>query len=103
MVAFLKQNLLVENLQALEAGIANIERHIENINKFGVPAVVAINKFPTDTEAEINLLKEKLSAKGVDVVLAEVFTKGGEGAIDLANKVVEITETKPSNLLHYMM
>ena len=77
-----KTELTSENLQALEAGIANIERHIENVNKFGVPAVVAINKFPTDTEAEINLLKEKLAAKGIDVVLAEVFSKGGEGAIE---------------------
>ena len=92
-----KTELSAENLAALEAGIANLERHVENVNKFGVPAVVAINKFPTDTEAEINLLKEKLAAKGVDVVLAEVFTKGGEGAIELANKVVEIIETKPSN------
>ncbi len=92
-----KTELSAENLTALEAGIANIERHVENVNKFGVPAVVAINKFPTDTEAEINLLREKLAAKGVDVVLAEVFTKGGEGAIDLANKVVEIIESKPSN------
>lgn len=92
-----KTELTGENLQALEAGIANIERHIENVNKFGVPAVVAINKFPTDTEAEINLLKEKLAAKGIDVVLAEVFSKGGDGAIDLANKVAEICETKPSN------
>ena len=92
-----KTELSNENLAALEAGIANIERHVENVNKFGVPAVVAINKFPTDTEAEIALLKEKLAAKGVDVVLAEVFTKGGEGAIELANKVVEIIETKPSN------
>ena len=92
-----KTELTAENLQALEDGIANLERHIENVNKFGVPAVVAINKFPTDTEAEISLLKEKLAAKGIDVVLAEVFSKGGEGAIELANKVVEICETKPSN------
>ena len=92
-----KTELSAENLQALEAGIANLERHIENVNKFGVPAVVAINKFPTDTEAEISLLKEKLAAKGIDVVLAEVFSKGGDGAIELANKVVEICETKPSN------
>jgi formate--tetrahydrofolate ligase len=92
-----KTELTGENLQALEDGIANLERHIENVNKFGVPAVVAINKFPTDTEAEINLLTEKLAAKGIDVVLAEVFSKGGEGAIELANKVVEICETKPSN------
>ena len=92
-----KTELENENLLALEDGIANLERHLENISKFGVPTVVAINKFPTDTEAEINLLKEKCAAKGVDVVLAEVFTKGGEGAIDLANKVVEVCETKPSH------
>ena len=79
-----------------KAGIANLEKHIENVNKFGVPAVVAINKFPTDTEAEIQLLKEKCAERGVEVVLAEVFTKGGEGAIELAHKVVEITETKSS-------
>ncbi|WP_338469625.1 formate--tetrahydrofolate ligase [Niallia sp. XMNu-256] len=92
-----KTELAAENLQALEDGIANIERHIENLNKFGVPAVVAINKFPTDTEAEINLLTEKLSAKGIDIVLSDVFAKGGEGAVELAQKVVEICETKPSN------
>lgn len=92
-----KTELDFENLQALEDGMVNLERHIENVGKFGVPVVVAINKFPTDTEAEIHLLKEKCAARGVDVVLAEVFTKGGEGAIELANKVVEITETKASN------
>ena len=92
-----KTELDFENLQALEDGIVNLERHIENVGKFGVPVVVAINKFPADTEAEIHLLKEKCAARGVDVVLAEVFTKGGEGAIELANKVVEITETKASN------
>ncbi|MBY0098637.1 formate--tetrahydrofolate ligase [Mesobacillus maritimus] len=92
-----KSDLGNENLSALEAGIVNLERHIENIHKFGVPSVVAINKFPTDTEAEIALLKEKCAAKGVEVVVAEVFTKGGEGAIKLANKVVEICETTPSN------
>lgn len=92
-----KTELDFENLQALEDGMVNLERHIENVGKFGVPVIVAINKFPTDTEAEIHLLKEKCAARGVDVVLAEVFTKGGEGAIELANKVVEITETKVSN------
>jgi formate--tetrahydrofolate ligase len=92
-----KTELGTENLEALEAGIANLSRHLENVAKFGVPAVVAINKFPTDTDAEINLLKEKCAAQGVDVVLAEVFTKGGEGAVELANKVIEVCETKPSN------
>lgn len=91
-----KEELGYENLLALEEGFVNLERHIENINKFGVPAVVAINKFPTDTEAEVNLLKQKCAEKGVEVVLAEVFTKGGDGAIELAHKVVEICETKPS-------
>jgi len=92
-----KNELSVENLAALDSGIANLERHLENLAKFGVPAVVAINKFPTDTEAELNLLREKCSSKGVEVVLSEVFTKGVEGGIDLANKVVEICETKESN------
>lgn len=92
-----KTELSFENLPALEKGIANLERHLENLEKFGVPAVVAINKFPTDTEAEINLLREKCSSKGVEVVLSEVFTNGGEGGIDLAKKVVEICETKESN------
>lgn len=91
-----KGELGLEDLPALEAGIVNLERHIENIDKFGVPSVVAINKFPTDTEAEIALLKEKCAAKGVEVVLTEVFTKGGEGGVELANKVVEICETRSS-------
>ena len=92
-----KTELSNENLAALSNGIANLERHLENLAKFGVPAVVAINKFPTDTEAELTLLREKCAAKGVEVVLSEVFTKGGEGGIDLAKKVVEICETKKSN------
>ncbi|MGM0903852.1 MAG: formate--tetrahydrofolate ligase [Bacillota bacterium] len=92
-----KSDLGYENLSALEAGIVNLERHIENIHKFGVPSVVAINKFPTDTEAEIALLKEKCAAQGVEVVLAEVFTKGGEGAVELASKVVQICETTSAN------
>lgn len=92
-----KTELSGENLAALEKGIANLERHLENLAKFGVPAVVAINKFPTDTEAELELLREKCAAKGVEVVLSEVFIKGGEGGIELAKKVVEICETKKSN------
>lgn len=92
-----KTELSGENLEALSKGIANLERHIENIGKFGVPAVVAINKFPTDTDAELNLLRERCAEKGVEVVLSEVFTKGGEGGIELAKKVVEICETKKSN------
>lgn len=93
----LKTELNKENLSALGLGIANLEQHLENLAKFGVPAVVAINKFPTDTEAELNLLTERCGAKGVNVVLSEVFTHGGEGGIALAKKVVEICEAKPSN------
>lgn len=92
-----KTELSAENIPGLEKGVANLERHLENLEKFGVPAVVAINKFPTDTEEELNLLREKCSKKGVEVVLSEVFTKGGEGGIDLANKVIEICETKKAN------
>ncbi|WP_026574936.1 formate--tetrahydrofolate ligase [Bacillus sp. UNC438CL73TsuS30] len=92
-----KNELGFENLPGLEAGIANLERHLENVEKFGVPAVVAINRFPTDTDAEIELLREKCATKGVEVVLAEVFTKGGEGGIELAHKVVEICETKEAH------
>lgn len=92
----LKSDLSYENLNALGEGVANLERHLENLEKFGVPAVVAVNKFPADTEAELNLLKERCARKGVDVVLSEVFTKGGEGGIDLAKKVVEICKNKKS-------
>ncbi len=93
----LKADLLYENLDALAEGIANLERHLENLAKFGVPAVVAINRFPTDTEAELNLLKERCALKGVDVILSEVFTKGGEGGTELAKKVVEICKSKKSS------
>ena len=91
-----KAELKKENLEALEKGITNLERHIENIAKFGVPAVVAINRFPEDTDAELKLLDEKCRAKGVEVMLSEVFAKGGEGGIELARKVVELCETKES-------
>lgn len=92
-----KADLGNEDLEALEKGIANLERHIENIGKFGVPAVVAINRFPADTEAELALLDTKCKAKGVEVILSEVFAKGGDGGIDLAKKVIQICETKESH------
>lgn len=92
-----KNQLGEENLEALGKGVENLEKHIENVNKFGVPAVVAINRFPTDTEAELKLLEEKCNALGADVVLSEVWGKGGEGGIELAKKVVEVVETKKSN------
>lgn len=88
-----KKELGTENLEALEAGCANLLRHIENVKKFGVPSVVAINRFPTDTEAELALLEKLCKEKGVEVVLSEVFAKGGEGGIALAEKVVELAES----------
>lgn len=88
--------LSIEDLEALSKGASNLKRHIENIRKFGIPSVVAINRFPTDTDAEIELIREKCKEEGVDTVLSEVFTKGGEGGIELAHKVVDICENKES-------
>ncbi|WP_314021205.1 formate--tetrahydrofolate ligase [Mogibacterium diversum] len=87
-----KDNLAEENLDALRAGSSNLIRHIENVAKFGVPSVVAINRFPTDTEAELELLDKICEEYGVKVVLSEVFAKGAEGGIDLAEEVIRICE-----------
>lgn len=91
-----KKELEGENLEALGQGIENLEKHIENIAKFGISSVVAINKFPRDTENEINLLREKCEKLGVNVVLSEVWANGGDGGVELAKKVVEIVEEKKS-------
>ena len=91
------KELSEEDLVALRNGAKNLERHIDNISKYGIPSVVAINRFPTDTDKEIELLKEICEEKGVSVVLSEVFTKGGEGGIELAEKVVNICENEESN------
>ncbi|WP_427338215.1 formate--tetrahydrofolate ligase [Caloranaerobacter sp. DY30410] len=92
-----KDKLNEENLEALEKGFGNLEKHIENVQKFGVPVVVAINEFPSDTEKELNLLFDKCKEAGAEVVLSKVWAKGGEGGIELAKKVVETIENKPSN------
>lgn len=92
-----KEEYGVENLDALAKGFANLEKHIENIHKFGIPAVVAINRFPTDTENEIKYLEDRLEKMGVLCSLTEVFAKGGEGAVDLAEKVVKICDNEESN------
>lgn len=91
-----KTELDGENLEALKVGMANLERHIENIQKFGVPAIVALNKFPTDTEREIQFLKEVIEEKGTRVIETEVHARGGEGGILLAEQVVRICETEHS-------
>lgn len=92
-----KADLAQENLAALEKGFANLEKQVENIQKFGVPLVVAINRFPTDTEGELKLIEEKCKAMGVEVALSEVWAKGGEGGIALAEKVLSLIEKEQSN------
>ena len=82
-----------EDLEALEKGLPNLLKHIENITvKFGLPAVVAINRFPTDTEAELELVRRKCVELGVNVALSEVWAKGGEGGRALAEEVVRLCE-----------
>lgn len=92
-----KADLGAENLEALEKGLENLEKHIENVAKFGVPSIVAINKFPTDTEAEVNLVFEKVKASGAEVAISDVWAAGGEGGVELAKKVIEVVESKESN------
>ena len=90
-----KKDLAREDLDALEAGIPNLIKHIENIKKYGLPVVVAINKFPTDTNAELALVAQKCEELGADFALSEVWEKGGKGGVELAQKVVDACE-KPS-------
>ena len=93
-----KDKLSEENLEALEAGIPNLLKHVENITKvFGLPAVVAINRFPFDTEAELKLVEEKCKELGVSVALSEVWAKGGEGGISVAKEVLRLIEEEENN------
>ena len=91
-----KTELKAENLDALKTGAVNLEAHIDNIHKFGLPVVVAINKFDTDTDAEIAYVREICEKKGVRLALSEVFAKGGDGGVELANAVVAACE-EPSS------
>ena len=97
-----KTELGNEDLVALEKGLPNLLKHVENMqNLFGIPCVVAINKFPLDTDAEIKLIETKCKELGVNVVLSDVWAKGGEGAVDLANEVVRLAENdKPINQIY---
>ncbi|WP_279012921.1 formate--tetrahydrofolate ligase [Thomasclavelia cocleata] len=92
-----KKELSTENLEALAKGIKNLEKHIENIAKYNLPSVVAINAFPTDTEAELQLLKDTCNKIGVDVAISKVWEKGADGGIELAEKLLEILDTKEAN------
>ena len=90
-----KEDCQEENLEALKIGIDNLKRHVDNIkNKYGLNPIVAINKYSNDSEKEIEYLREELRKLGVELSLAEVWAKGGEGAIDLAEKIVKLTENE---------
>jgi formate--tetrahydrofolate ligase len=91
-----KEELSNSNMEALRKGIANLEKHIENIHKFGVPIVVTLNKFATDTEEELDFVKKFCEERNCEFALSEVWEKGGEGGIELANKVLDTLENKSS-------
>ena len=93
-----KADLNNENLEALEKGLPNLLQHVENMSKvYGLPTVVAVNRFPTDTEAELNLVREKVAELGCNVALSEVWGKGCEGGIELAKEVVRLCEENPES------
>lgn len=92
-----KAELNTENLEALEKGIVNLEKHIENLQLYNVPIIVALNSFVTDTEAEYAFVKKFCEDRGCEFALSKVWENGGEGGIELANKVLETLETKESN------
>jgi len=92
-----KDDLKKENLEALERGFANLEKHIENVRKYNVPVVVATNRFSSDTDAEIALLKRLCSTSSTECVMADHWALGGAGAVELAESVVNTIETRPSD------
>jgi formate--tetrahydrofolate ligase len=91
-----KKDLAQENLNALKEGLENLKVHLENLHKFGVPVVVALNRFPTDTEKELEIVREYVAKLDARVAISEVWEKGGEGGIELAESVVEAAE-KPAH------
>ena len=93
-----KDDLKKEDLKALEAGMANLERHVQNVQKFGIPAVVSINRFSADTDAEIALVKDKCKALGVEALMADHWAMGGEGAADVARAVVKTIDAGKAKL-----
>ncbi|CEQ24907.1 formate--tetrahydrofolate ligase [[Clostridium] sordellii] len=93
-----KDKLNEENLEALEAGLPNLLKHVKNITKvYGLPAVVAINRFPLDTEAELKLVEDRCKELGVNVALSEVWAKGGEGGIEVAKEVIRLIDEEENN------
>jgi len=89
------EDLKKEDLKALSDGLENLEKHLENMQMYGPPVVVAINRFPDDTDAEVALLRERVGAMGANVVLSDVWAKGGEGGVEMAEEVVRLCEGKP--------
>jgi len=92
-----KTELAAENLDALKAGIVNLEKHIENLQKYGVPVIVTLNRFMTDSDAELAFVKEFCEARGCTFALSEVWEKGGEGGIELANCILDTLENRKSD------
>ncbi|MBQ5376653.1 MAG: formate--tetrahydrofolate ligase, partial [Lachnospiraceae bacterium] len=92
-----KANLSTENLEALKKGIVNLEKHIENLKQYGVPVVVTLNAFVTDTQAELDYVKAFCEERGCEFALSKVWEKGGEGGIELAEKVLKTLEEKESH------
>ena len=93
-----KEDLKKEDLKALEAGMTNLQRHVENVRKFGLPAVVSISRFSADSDAEIKLVKEKCKALGVECFMADHWAMGGEGAADVAKAVVKVIDEQEGKL-----
>jgi formate--tetrahydrofolate ligase len=87
------------SLDALERGVPNLEKHVENMQSFGLPVVVALNAFPTDTEEELAFIRDKLSKLGVPVVQSDIWARGGDGGLDMARAVVEACD-KPNTFHH---
>ncbi len=96
-----KTELATENVDALKRGLCNLEAHIDNIKSYGLPVVVAINRFGTDSQAELDAVREACEARGVEVALSEVFAKGGQGGVELAHKVVEACEKENNFTFSY--
>ena len=94
-----KDNLKEENVEAIKSGIVNLERHVNNVKKYGLEPVVALNAFIHDTEAETEFVKQWAKENGVRIALTEVWEKGGKGGIDLANQVLEVID-QPQTFKH---
>lgn len=93
-----KLNLKEENVDALKKGMVNLEKHVENMRSFGAPVIVAINRFDTDSDAELRAIEQMCKEKGVRFALSEVFAKGGQGGIDLAKELIDVIEKEKSNV-----